>query len=121
MCALLAFTSAAQAQDTNNAKETKKGKKGPDLQQRFDQLSEDLKLTPEQKPKVKALMEEQMKKTRELRNDNTTPAEERRDKMRALRTDYDKKMKEILTPDQYEKWQKRTEDLKKKAKKKSRR
>ena len=49
MGALLAFTSAAQAQDAKDAKETKKGKKGPDLQQRFDQLSDDLKLTPEQR------------------------------------------------------------------------
>jgi Spy/CpxP family protein refolding chaperone len=60
-----------------------------------------VKLTDEQKPKVKAALEDVQKQMMEARN---AAPEERRDKMQTIMADQDKKMKEILTPDQYEKY-----------------
>lgn len=108
---LLAFSPALCAQ------EKKEGKKreGPGVGQREDmmkerlaKMSEELKLNDEQKKKVEALMKTQAEKRRELRS--ATP-EERREKAKALGEEMDKKMKEILTAEQYEKWQKQRAEL----------
>src|SRR5262245_2260035 len=55
-------------------------------------LSEQLKLTDAQKPKVKAVLEEQQKKIQELRGDTGASQEDRRAKRQALQQDFHKKM-----------------------------
>jgi hypothetical protein len=98
---LVACTNLVLAQDTKE--EPKKGKKGmPTVEQQLDRMTEALKLTDEQKPKVKALLEETAKKRTELRD---LPQDERREKGRALIEDQNKKLKEILTPEQYTKYE----------------
>ncbi len=96
---LLAGTTIAAAQDAPKA-----GKKGgfPSIEQRMDRLSTELNLTDAQKPKVKAVLEDTDKKRQELRD---VPQDQRREKMQALREEETKKMKEILTPEQFEKYQ----------------
>jgi Spy/CpxP family protein refolding chaperone len=68
-------------------------------------LSERLKLTDAQKPKVKAILEEQTKKGQELRADTSLSQDESRTKRQALREDTNKKMKELLTPEQDKQWE----------------
>jgi Spy/CpxP family protein refolding chaperone len=68
----------------------------------LSRLSERLKLTDEQKPKVKAVLEEQNKQLRGLRD---LSPEDRRPKMRSVREETNKKMKEILTDDQYKQFE----------------
>jgi Spy/CpxP family protein refolding chaperone len=97
--ALLACTTIASAQDA--PKQGKKGKGAPTIEQQMDRLSTELKLTDDQKPKVKAVLEDSQKKRQELRG---VPQDERRGKMQALTEAQDKKMKEILKPDQFEKY-----------------
>ncbi len=110
---LVAFSNLAQAQDTGKEK---KGKKGyMSVEQRMERLTTELKLTDEQKPKVKALLEDQQKKMQEMRKEGTPPD---REKMREMRTDMEKRMKEILKPDQFEKWQKMMEEERSKRGKK---
>ncbi len=94
---LLAWSTVASAQDTN---QTKKGRGRPSMEQRMERLTTELNLTDAQKPKVKAVLEDTAKKSRDI------PREERREKMRPLMDEQNKKLKEILTPDQYEKYQK---------------
>jgi Spy/CpxP family protein refolding chaperone len=95
--ALLAC-STATAQD--NADKGKGGRKGGfGVDQRLEYYNTELKLTDEQKPKVKAVLEDQEKKLQGV------PREERRDKMREMRPEMAKKMKEILTAEQYTKWE----------------
>jgi periplasmic protein CpxP/Spy len=65
-------------------------------------LTEQLSLTNEQKPKVKAVLEDQNKKRAEFRD---LPQEERRAKGQALREEMTKKMKEILTEEQFKKYE----------------
>ena len=97
---LLACGTAVMAQDN---KEGKGGKRGMmSAEERFKQLDEALTLTDAQKPKVKAALEDTQTKMQEARN---APQDERRDKMRTIMADQDKKMKEILTPEQYTKYE----------------
>jgi Spy/CpxP family protein refolding chaperone len=99
---LVAFANMASAQDAKEGK----GKRGmPTVQEQMDRLNEELKLTDDQKPKVKAVLEETSKKRQELRD---LPQDERREKARGLRDEQNKKMKEILTADQYSKYEKMT-------------
>lgn len=69
-------------------------------------MSSELNLTPDQKTKVTALMEDEAKQRKELRADTSLSREQKREKGQAMMADQEKKLKEILTPDQFEKWQK---------------
>jgi len=104
--AALAFSLALNAQEKKDTK-----REGPPsaarredmLKQRMARMTEELKLTDAQKPKVEAALKQQAEKMRGLRD--ATP-EVRREKGQAIRTDMEKKMKEILTADQYASWEK---------------
>jgi len=98
---LIACGSLAMAQEKKGGKEG--GKHGfPTVQERLDRMSNALALTDDQKPKVKAVLEEQAELMKGLKD--ATP-EERREKMTAARPEMDKKLKAILTPEQFEKFQ----------------
>jgi periplasmic protein CpxP/Spy len=96
--ALLACGTAVMAQDNKEGK----GKRGFSAEERLKQMDEALKLTEAQKPKVKAALEDTQTKMQEARN---APQDERREKMQGIRTEEAKKMKEILTPEQYTKYE----------------
>jgi Spy/CpxP family protein refolding chaperone len=103
---LLACSTVAMAQDTGGGNGGGK-KGGRSVEARLERMSTELNLTDEQKPKVKAVLEDTAKKMQEI------PREERRDKMPALMEDQNKKLKEILTPDQYTKLQSMRQNAKK--------
>jgi Spy/CpxP family protein refolding chaperone len=109
---LLACTTLVSAQDAP------KGKKGGrmSVEQRVDRLTKDLSLTDDQKTKVTAALEDETAKMRELRGDTSLDQQQRRDKMVEIRKGTDKKMKEILKPDQWEKYQKIQEEMRQRAK-----
>ena len=75
---------------------------GPSL----EQLTQQLNLTDEQKPKVKAILDDRDKKVAEIRGDSSLSTEDRRTKMQSLREEVNTKLKGVLTPEQYDKWQK---------------
>ena len=109
---LLACTTIANAQDA--AKDAKKGGKGRQtVEQRLQEMGTQLSLTDEQKPKVKAVLEETAKKMKDVSQD------ERRTKMPELMAEQSKKLKEILTPDQIAKYTKMQEARKGGKKKKT--
>ena len=108
---LVASSNLATAQDQ---KEKGGGRRGPSVEQRMERMTEELKLTDEQKPKVKAVLEDAQKQRQELFTDSSNvPREERREKMRAIMEKENKKLKEILTPDQYAKHEKMMEEMRK--------
>jgi protein CpxP len=109
---------------TVTAQESKEGKKGdrpagkgpPTVEKQLENMTKELSLTDEQKPKVKAVIEENRKKMEEL----YSQAGGDREKMRELRgkrkeigDEQDKKLKEILKSDQYEKWEKMRDKMRK--------
>ena len=99
----LALSPSSRAQTNTPPAGGRQGGRGAD--QQLAQLSEQLKLTDEQKPKVKTVLEEQRKKTQELRSDTTLAPQDLRTKRQAIMQDTSKKMKEILTADQFKKYE----------------
>jgi Spy/CpxP family protein refolding chaperone len=76
----------------------------------MEKLTTELSLTDAQKPKVKEVLEESNKKTREVFADSATSQEDKRSKRQEIMADQEKKMKAILKPDQFEKYQKWVEE-----------
>jgi len=108
---LVACSTMATAQEAKGEKKGgAQGKGRPTVEQQLEQMTADLKLTDAQKPKVKAVLEESSKKRGEIYNDSSVPREQRREKMQPIMQEETKKMKEILTSEQFEKWQKMREE-----------
>jgi Spy/CpxP family protein refolding chaperone len=111
---LLACNLALRAADTNTppagappvgappAGQRPQGLRGPSL----DQLAKMLDLTDDQKAKVKPIIEARDKKIADLRSDTSLSQEDRRAKMMAVREENTTQMKAVLTPEQFDKWQK---------------
>jgi len=83
--------------------DSRPGQRGEAMKERMAKMAEELNLTDEQKTKVQEYMKSQAEKRQELRD--ATP-EERQEKGKAMREELNKKMKEILTAEQYTKWEK---------------
>ncbi|MCX6890005.1 MAG: hypothetical protein WCL11_00235 [Verrucomicrobiota bacterium] len=104
---LLACSTIANAQDATK----KSGKGRQTLEQRMEAMSTQLSLTAEQKPKVEAVLKDTEAKMKAV------PQDERRAKMPEIMAEQGKKIKEILTPEQLEKYTK-MQDARKNGKKK---
>ncbi len=77
--------------------------------QRQAQMIKDLGLTGEKIDKFKAVLKEQQEKTAELRKDTSVTGADRRAKMKEITEASTAKMKDLLDKDQFEKWQKLTQ------------
>jgi periplasmic protein CpxP/Spy len=97
------LSATGSAQETNSTRRAER--RGPNVKQRVERLSEELKLNDEQKTKMTALLETQAKQRRELMADQNLSRDERREKARAIMQDERKEVKALLTPEQFEKWQ----------------
>ncbi|HEX4263396.1 MAG TPA: hypothetical protein VH597_03570 [Verrucomicrobiae bacterium] len=101
--AMLAVCPAVHAQtDTNmpagGGARARAGRGGPTM----DTIDKAVTLTDAQKPKVKDALDQLTTATTAARDADQS---ERRTKMTAARDDFNKKMKDILTPDQYTKFE----------------
>ena len=96
---LVACSTVATAQDAPK----KKGR--PTVEQQMERLTTELSLTAEQKPKVEAVVKETNKKMQEIFNDSSTDRSQMREKMQPIREEQTKKMKAILTEEQFKKYQ----------------
>jgi len=76
------------------------------MREQMQKMEQELKLTDEQKTKMQEARKEQAEKAKALRDDTTLTQDQRMEKMKALRTDNQAKMKTLLTPEQFEKWTK---------------
>lgn len=114
VAAALALPIASHAQDKKEDKkpagERPPGGAGGDrraaAEERFKKMAEDLKLTDEQKTKVQENFRDMMQKGRELRENTALSQEDRQAKGREMRESFQAKMKEILTKEQFEKFEK---------------
>jgi Spy/CpxP family protein refolding chaperone len=106
--ALIALTPNLPAQENKPDRPPggREGQRGGDAKERLAKIAEELKLTDKQKTEIETAMKAQAETMRGLRD--ATP-EERREKMQAARKAFDAKMKEVLTAEQYAKWEKTRE------------
>jgi Spy/CpxP family protein refolding chaperone len=103
LIAAISLAGLVAAPNSATAQEKKRGM--PSVQERLDRLTESVKLTDEQKPKVKAILEASSKKFEELSSSGAS-REERMEKRRTIMAEESKKFKEVLTSEQYEKYEK---------------
>jgi Spy/CpxP family protein refolding chaperone len=75
--------------------------RGPNI----DRLAQILNLTEAEKPKFQSALDEQWTKIREVITNNSFSREEKMQKIQAIREGTTAQMKGILTPDQFEKFQ----------------
>ena len=78
---------------------------GPSL----DQIATALKLDDATKAKIKPILDAQRQKMTDLRADTSLSPEDRRTKVQAIREDTATQLKAILTPDQFDQYQKLTQ------------
>lgn len=71
-----------------------------------DFLARQLSLTDEQKDKIKPILEDSRQKRIALGKDTSLTPADRQAKVKEILADQTAKFKEILTPEQFEKWQK---------------
>lgn len=109
---LMACSTLATAADTTTPPAKKGGKKGFSVEQQMQRM-DTLGMTDEQKPKVKAVLEDQQKKMQELRNESDQDT--RRTKMQELRKATETKMKGILKDDQFTKYKEMSQRGRKKG------
>jgi Spy/CpxP family protein refolding chaperone len=102
VCAPSAF---AQAKNPARNAQRPKAEAGARVEQQ-KKLVQDLKLTDEQKTKYKTLLQEEAKQRKELRENTALTPQERRAKAKETRDATTAKVKKVLTPEQFEKWEK---------------
>jgi Spy/CpxP family protein refolding chaperone len=106
---LLVWSPALRAGDTNKPPSTPPAGAPPVGRPPgggFERMSEQLNLTADQKPKVQAIMDAQRQKMLDLRNDTSLSPEDRAAKRKAVAEDLSHQMKAVLTPEQFDKWEK---------------
>jgi Spy/CpxP family protein refolding chaperone len=69
-------------------------------------MAEQLNLTADQKPKVQSILDTQRQKMLDLRNDTSLSQEDRQAKRKIVAEDLAQQMKAVLTPEQFDTWQK---------------
>lgn len=99
----LAATSAAHAQTTAPAQTAPAQGQGRAGQGRQADMMKELNLTADQQTKLQALMSEN--RAAMMNRPSGPPTDAERQAMQTRRTEMEAKMKEILTPEQYAKYQ----------------
>jgi Spy/CpxP family protein refolding chaperone len=110
----IACSAAARAADSQPAQEARKAPqaerqrpgRGANAQSRLDAMATQLGLSEDQKTKLVPILKEQGEKIRAVRQEQGLSQEQQREKMKAIRDEFQPKFKKILTPEQFDKWQK---------------
>lgn len=99
---------AENPEATPAATEKAKPKPGPGkgdmAKAKLDKLKTELTLTDDQARKIQAIMEEQQKAGKAIRDDASLSKEQKMEKMKAHRAETDTKINTELTPEQQAKW-----------------
>ena len=106
----LLAVSSANAQDSTPSGATTSTNTAPNpaprgMRNRPD-IAKILNLTDDQKARVQPILDSQREKMRAIFQDSSLSSDDRRAKLKAIRDDTAAQLKPILTPDQFEKWQK---------------
>ena len=81
------------------------GRAEMDPAQRVENLSKQLNLTEDQKPKILVIYQDEAKQRQALRQDTSLSRQDRMEKMRAVEQSTRKQIETILTDDQKKKWE----------------
>lgn len=84
--------------------------KGRGSGEMLERLKKELSLTDNQVTKIKPILEDQAKQVRALREDKSTPNDQKRTKYREIMQKSQNEIGKILTPDQKKKWEEATKE-----------
>ncbi|MCS3868051.1 Spy/CpxP family protein refolding chaperone [Chryseobacterium ginsenosidimutans] len=109
---MIAFGSLAMAQQTTTTPQDKQARRA-EMQQKFQQkeqehlaqMQKDLNLNQGQVDKIKALQDQRKAEMKAEFDKNKDQRQAKMEQMKAKRAQMDADMKQILTPQQYDKWQ----------------
>jgi len=110
LCGALSLTPFVRA-----AADAKRGERAEKARERMQEVTEKLGLTDAQKEKLKPILQAQGEKMKEVMGNADLSREQKAEKMKAMRDEFAPKFKEVLTPEQFEKWQKMREEMRGKA------
>jgi Spy/CpxP family protein refolding chaperone len=100
----LTFQPALRAAETNATAKAETGSRLGGLRERMQETARELNLTDEQKQKLQTIITERLEKLRDLRQDTSLTREEKMEKVKAVRDEITAEVKNVLSPDQFEKW-----------------
>ena len=100
----LSLQPLARAADNQALAQPAGANRAATLRERMQDTAKELNLTDEQKEKLQAIIRAQMGKLRDLRQDTSLSAEDKKKKVRRLRDEITAEVKKVLTPEQFEKW-----------------
>ena len=100
----LTFQPLARAADAGGSAKPAGGERVAAVRDRMAETAKELNLTDEQKEKLQTVIRGPMEKLRELRQDTSLSAEDKKEKLRTLREGITAEVKKVLTPEQFEKW-----------------
>lgn len=80
-------------------------KRQTQARERMETAKKEWNITDEQKAKLKSILQPQAEKFRALREDKNLTPQERMEKFKALREELSPQIKEVVTPEQYAKWE----------------
>jgi hypothetical protein len=72
---------------------------------RLEKVSAQLQLTPAQKAQIRPILMEELPKMKALKSNTTMPPLQKARQMKEISNETDAKLKPILNPQQYEKWE----------------
>ena len=103
-----AFNAGAQDKPQGDDKGQPKGP--PAAGARAERVATELGLSADQKVKWDSMMKGQAEKLKAIHDDTNLTPDQKREKAKTVREETNKKIKEILTPEQQAKWQKMREE-----------
>jgi Spy/CpxP family protein refolding chaperone len=113
LCSALSLSPVARAAE-KPAGDKAGGDRAAKMRERMQEMTEKLGLNESQKEKFRGVWQERMEKSKEIFGDSNLSQEQKMEKMKAIRDEYEPKIKAILTPEQAEKWQKMQEEMRSK-------
>jgi len=108
---VLALSSALSLLPVLGAEAPRAGADADRIRQRMAQLAEEMKLSDEQRARMREIFESQIEKAREIRSDPSLSPEEKMRAFKELQDQVTPRMKEILTPEQFAQWQEEREKM----------
>lgn len=106
LCFAVAIPPLAQGAQAKRAPANSQTSRRAARLHRRRQIEKALHLTPEQKAKLKTIFQAQRKQVLALRKNHHLTRGQRRHQLIALRLATNRKIKQVLTPEQWKKWQK---------------
>jgi Spy/CpxP family protein refolding chaperone len=106
LAGVVGLSPTVRAAENSATAQPAQNERGAAIRQRIQEVAKELGLTDTQREQLKPILQAEFAKMKALREDQSLTRPEKLEKIKAIRAELLPQLKEILTPDQLEKWQK---------------